>query len=145
MDARDLRIIDALRTNETLSTAQIAGLIGMSTRGTRTRLQSLVERGLVIEIGSGATDPRPEIRTSGYQRTELNSEALGIRVLPSKFPGCSLTGNCAWMPYVDSDDRVHFAGGRSPRAKVARIALIAAMRSILDPRMPRCARRGGTL
>jgi ATP-dependent DNA helicase RecG len=58
MDARDLRIIDALRTNETLSTAQIAGLIGMSTRGTRTRLQSLIERGLVIEIGSGATDPR---------------------------------------------------------------------------------------
>jgi predicted HTH transcriptional regulator len=58
MDDREGRIIEALRTNETLSTAQIAELIGMSRRGTRTRLQSLVERGLVIEIGSGVTDPR---------------------------------------------------------------------------------------
>jgi ATP-dependent DNA helicase RecG len=57
-DERDLRIIEALRSSETLSTARIAELIGMSTRGTRTRLQSLVERGLVVEIGSGATDPR---------------------------------------------------------------------------------------
>ena len=58
MDDRDSRIIEALRANETLSTAQIAEVIGISTRGTRTRLQSLIERGLVIEIGSGATDPR---------------------------------------------------------------------------------------
>jgi predicted HTH transcriptional regulator len=58
IDDRDGRIIEALRANETLSTAQIAQLIGMSTRGTRTRLQALVHRGLVIEIGSGATDPR---------------------------------------------------------------------------------------
>jgi ATP-dependent DNA helicase RecG len=58
MDDKDLRIIEGLRSTETLSTAQIAKLIGMSTRGTRSRLQSLVQRGLVIEIGSGATDPR---------------------------------------------------------------------------------------
>jgi len=68
MDDRDLRIIEALRSTEALSTAQIAKLIGMSTRGTRTRLQSLVRRGLVVEIGSGATDPRrkyavPDIET----------------------------------------------------------------------------------
>jgi predicted HTH transcriptional regulator len=58
IDSRDRRILEALRTEETLSTAQIAKRIGMSARGTRTRLQSLVERGLAIEIGSGPTDPR---------------------------------------------------------------------------------------
>ena len=58
MDDRDVRIVEALRASETLSTARITALIGMSTRGTRARLQSLVERGLVIEIGSGSTDPR---------------------------------------------------------------------------------------
>ncbi len=58
LDDRDARIIAALRAKETLSTAQIAGMINMSARATRTRLQTLVDRGLVIEIGSGATDPR---------------------------------------------------------------------------------------
>jgi predicted HTH transcriptional regulator len=58
IEDRDRRIIEALRANDTLSTAEIAGLIEMSTRATRTRLQALVARGLVIEIGSGATDPR---------------------------------------------------------------------------------------
>jgi DNA-binding Lrp family transcriptional regulator len=58
MDDKDSRIIEALRAEDSLSTAAIAKRIGLSTRGTRGRLQSLVERGLVIEIGSGATDPR---------------------------------------------------------------------------------------
>ena len=58
IDDKDRRIVDVLRSAETLSTAGIAKLIGMSSRATRTRLQSLVQRGLVIEIGSGATDPR---------------------------------------------------------------------------------------
>ena len=58
VDDKDTRILEALRKNEMLSTSQVAAFVGMSTRGTRTRLQALVQRGLVIEIGSGATDPR---------------------------------------------------------------------------------------
>ena len=69
-DDTDGRIVEALRAIEMLSTAQIAELIGMSTRGTRTRLQALVERGLVIEIGSGATDPRRK-----YALTEMDGQA----------------------------------------------------------------------
>jgi len=40
-----------------LSTSQIAKRIGLSPRAARTRLASLVERGLVAEIGSGPQDP----------------------------------------------------------------------------------------
>ena len=64
IDDRDGHIIEALRTNETLSTAQIAKFIGMSTRGTRTRLQSLIERGLVIEIGHRCDGPATEVCAS---------------------------------------------------------------------------------
>lgn len=41
-----------------LSTSQIAQRIGLSPRATRTRLASLVERGLVAVIGSGPQDPQ---------------------------------------------------------------------------------------
>jgi len=57
MDDKDRRIIEALRSKGTLSTARAARLIALSARATRTRLQSLVQRGLVIEIGSGPNDP----------------------------------------------------------------------------------------
>lgn len=57
-DEKDSRIVEVLRTAEALSTAQVAALIKMSPRATRTRLQSLVQRGLLVEIASGPTDPR---------------------------------------------------------------------------------------
>jgi predicted HTH transcriptional regulator len=40
-----------------LSTSQIAERLELSPRATRTRLISLVERGLIVEIGSGPQDP----------------------------------------------------------------------------------------
>ena len=59
-DSRDQTILTALESNREsgLSTAQIAKLIGLSPRAARTRLASLVERGLIVEIGSGPQDPR---------------------------------------------------------------------------------------
>jgi ATP-dependent DNA helicase RecG len=59
-DDRDQAILGALAASSEggLSTSQIAKQIGLSPRAARTRLASLVERGLVAEIGSGPQDPR---------------------------------------------------------------------------------------
>ena len=58
-DERDQAILGALAASSEggLSTSQIAKRIGLSPRAARTRLASLVERGLVAEIGSGPQDP----------------------------------------------------------------------------------------
>ena len=58
-DKRDRIILGALAASPEagLSTSQIAKRIGLSPRAARTRLASLVERGLVAEIGSGPQDP----------------------------------------------------------------------------------------
>ncbi|MGA2594480.1 MAG: helix-turn-helix domain-containing protein [Bryobacteraceae bacterium] len=58
-DKRDQTILSALAksADSGLSTSQIAKRIGVSPRAARTRLASLVERGLVAEIGSGPQDP----------------------------------------------------------------------------------------
>jgi predicted HTH transcriptional regulator len=58
-DGRDQAILGALAASSEggLSTSQIAKLIGVSPRAARTRLASLVDRGLVAEIGSGPQDP----------------------------------------------------------------------------------------
>jgi len=58
-DERDQSILGALAASSEsgLSTSQIATRIGVSLRTARTRLASLVERGLVAEIGSGPQDP----------------------------------------------------------------------------------------
>jgi ATP-dependent DNA helicase RecG len=59
-DERDQSILGALAASRAqgLSTSRIAKRIGLSARAARTRLASLVERGLVAEIGSGPQDPR---------------------------------------------------------------------------------------
>lgn len=58
-DERDRAILGALAENSErgLSTSLIAAQIGVSPRAARTRLASLVERGLVAEIGRGPRDP----------------------------------------------------------------------------------------
>ena len=58
-DARDEAILSALAASAEsgLSTSQIAKQINLSVRAARTRLASLVERGLIVEIGSGPQDP----------------------------------------------------------------------------------------
>jgi ATP-dependent DNA helicase RecG len=59
IDQRDRTILAALAASleRGLSTSRIARRIGLSPRAARTRLASLVERGLVAEIGSGPQDP----------------------------------------------------------------------------------------
>ena len=54
----DQHILAALIAPDGLGTRQIAEAVGLSTRATRTRLKGLVDRGLVVEIGHGAHDPR---------------------------------------------------------------------------------------
>lgn len=58
-DVKDEAILAALSMNVEvgLSTSAIAKTIRLSPRAARTRLASLVERGLIVEIGSGPQDP----------------------------------------------------------------------------------------
>ena len=58
-DVRNEAILAALAKSQEagLATSQIAKQIKLSPRAARTRLASLVERGLIIEIGSGPQDP----------------------------------------------------------------------------------------
>jgi len=58
-DARDEAVLAALSSSPEagLSTSEIAKLINLSPRASRTRLAALVERGLITEIGSGPQDP----------------------------------------------------------------------------------------
>ena len=56
IDAVDEAALEALRAGG-LTTSEVAAAISRTTRATRTRLQRLVELGLVVELGSGPTDP----------------------------------------------------------------------------------------
>ena len=58
VDDRDQAILDALSGGGGRLTSEIAGVIGLSTRATRTRLAKLVERGLVREVGTSLRDPQ---------------------------------------------------------------------------------------
>ena len=58
IDPADQAILDALDSGDGRRTRELAETIGLSSRATRTRLARLVERGLVVEIGSGPTDPK---------------------------------------------------------------------------------------
>jgi len=58
IDKTDQAILDALVGGKGLSTGEIAAMIKLSTRATRTRLSRLVERGLVSEIGTSPQDPK---------------------------------------------------------------------------------------
>jgi ATP-dependent DNA helicase RecG len=57
-DAIDQAILDALAEGEGRSTTELAAHIQRTPRATRTRLASLIERGLVREIGSSPQDPK---------------------------------------------------------------------------------------
>lgn len=57
VDAKDDLILHALSLGKGMSTSEIAEKVKLSTRATRTRLQSLVERGLVVSLGTGPNDP----------------------------------------------------------------------------------------
>jgi predicted HTH transcriptional regulator len=57
-DALDDQILDFLETPAGRSTAEIAAHIGLTTRATQHRLARLVDRTLVLAVGSGPRDPR---------------------------------------------------------------------------------------
>ncbi len=57
-DPTEQAILKALVGDKGLSTQEIAAVIKLSPRATRTRLAKLVERGLVREIGTGPQDPK---------------------------------------------------------------------------------------
>ncbi len=66
VDAVDDRILKALgKRKDGLSTAEIAEGLRLSTRATRSRLQSLLDRGLIVAVGSGPNDPRRRYFLSG--------------------------------------------------------------------------------
>lgn len=54
----DKSILELLKKSEGLSTQQIANQVGRTARSTRTRLIALIERGLVVEIGTSPQDPK---------------------------------------------------------------------------------------
>jgi predicted ArsR family transcriptional regulator len=58
VDQVEQAILDALSAGKGLSTQQVAAKIKLSPRATRTRLLSLVTRGLVAEVGTSPQDPR---------------------------------------------------------------------------------------
>ena len=58
VDEKGEEILRVLADGRGSSTTRIAKAIALSPRATRTRLKSLVERGLVIEVGSGPQDPK---------------------------------------------------------------------------------------
>lgn len=67
MDELDRSIMDLLHGTEGMTTRQIAGSIKRSPRATRSRLASLVERGLVVEVGTGPNDPKRRYLTVARQ------------------------------------------------------------------------------
>ena len=58
LDPIDAAILKSLAAGNGLSTREIAAAIDRTPRATRTRLQSLVDRGLVREIGTSPQDPK---------------------------------------------------------------------------------------
>jgi len=58
VDPIDSRIIEGIGTGNGLSTKQVAEIASLSPRSARTRLKALVAKGLIVEVGSSANDPR---------------------------------------------------------------------------------------
>jgi ATP-dependent DNA helicase RecG len=70
LDEKDQTILSLLGDRRGRSTAQIAKAVALSARATRTRLADLVQRGLVVEVGSGPQDPRRQYFVSEGGRTD---------------------------------------------------------------------------
>ena len=58
VEDKDQVILNTLAGVNGLTTSEIAKVIGLSSRATRTRLVKLLELGLVIEIGTSPKDPK---------------------------------------------------------------------------------------
>jgi predicted HTH transcriptional regulator len=58
VDDIDQRIMDALSDGDGRLTSELAELVGLTSRATRTRLARLVGTGLLREVGTGPQDPK---------------------------------------------------------------------------------------
>jgi predicted HTH transcriptional regulator len=58
LDVTDQAIVDRLSDGQGKLTSEIAAVIGLTSRATRTRLARLAGNGLVREVGSGPQDPK---------------------------------------------------------------------------------------
>jgi ATP-dependent DNA helicase RecG len=58
LDETDELVLEALGAGKGLSTAEVAELVKLSSRATRSRLLSLIDRGLVVAVGTSPNDPR---------------------------------------------------------------------------------------
>ena len=58
LDERDRKILELLSDGNGRSTQRIADYLHLSTRAIRNRLRSLIDLGLIVEIGSSPQDPR---------------------------------------------------------------------------------------
>jgi ATP-dependent DNA helicase RecG len=65
IDETDQAIVHALLDGEGWSTSEIAAVIGLTPRATRTRLARLVGSGLLREVGTGPQDPKRRYYTAG--------------------------------------------------------------------------------
>jgi ATP-dependent DNA helicase RecG len=65
LDETDQAIVDALSGGVGRSTSEIAELIGLTPRATRTRLARLVGTGLLRDVGTGPRDPRRRYYLAG--------------------------------------------------------------------------------
>lgn len=65
LDKTDQAIVDALSDGEGRLTSEIAEIVGLTPRATRTRLARLVGSGLLREIGTGPQDPKRRYFRSG--------------------------------------------------------------------------------
>ena len=69
LDEVDEGILEALRDSDGLSTKQLAEMIGISARSTRTRLKDLVTKRVVVEVGSSPNDPKRQYFAAGSAQT----------------------------------------------------------------------------
>ena len=58
LDDTDQAIVDGLSDGQGKLTSELAAVIGLTSRATRTRLARLVGNGLVREVGTGPQDPK---------------------------------------------------------------------------------------
>ncbi|MBI4314031.1 MAG: putative DNA binding domain-containing protein [Candidatus Omnitrophica bacterium] len=74
----DQMILRALGQSKGLSTHELAALIQRSPRATRTRLLSLVERGIVVEVGTGPKDPQRRYFLADNQRDRFERSSAKV-------------------------------------------------------------------
>jgi predicted HTH transcriptional regulator len=74
IDEVEARILKAVGESDGLSTRHVAEAAAISTRSARTRLKALVDRGLIVEVGSSPTDPRRVyLLSDGAERRTVES------------------------------------------------------------------------